>query len=274
MKIDILTLFPEMFSPVTDASMLGRAVKNGILDIGLHDIRDYTQDKHNRTDDYPFGGGGGMVQMADPVFRALEALPSVQAAQCQQKQAGSEDGSEPQPSRPRMLYMSPRGKILDQQKLEELAAEESLVILCGHYEGVDQRILDHWEMEEVSIGDYILTGGELPAMVLIDALARMLPGVLGNAESALDESIYSGLLEHPQYTQPREYRQMQVPEVLTSGNHRKIHLWRFEQSLKLTGERRPDLLLEYAARRDELDKEERRLLDSALQGCGLCNIIK
>ena len=253
MKIDVLTLFPEMFTPVTEASMLGRAAEKGILEIGLHNIRDYTQDKHNRTDDYPFGGGGGMVQMADPIFRTLEDI-----------------GAEGK----RLLYMSPRGKIIDQPMLEELAAEEELVILCGHYEGVDQRVLDHWKAEEVSIGDYIVTGGELPAMVLIDAVARLIPGVLGNKDSALDESIYSGLLEHPQYTQPRSYRDMEVPEVLTSGNHRKIHLWRLDQSLRLTARRRPDMLLEYAKRREMLDKEERRLLDSTLQAYDLYRIMK
>ncbi|MBQ9015359.1 MAG: tRNA (guanosine(37)-N1)-methyltransferase TrmD [Firmicutes bacterium] len=253
MKIDVLTLFPEMFTPVTEASMLGRAAEKGILQIGLHNIRDYTQDRHNRTDDYPFGGGGGMVQMADPIFRALEDI-----------------GAEGQ----RLLYMSPRGKVIDQPMLEELAEEKQMVILCGHYEGVDQRVLDHWNAEEVSIGDYILTGGELPAMVLIDAVARLIPGVLGNADSALDESIYSGLLEHPQYTQPRSYRDMEVPEVLTSGNHRRIHLWRLQQSLELTARRRPEMLAEYAKRRETLDKDERRLLDSTLQAYDLYRIIK
>ena len=253
MKIDVLTLFPEMFTPVTGASMLGRAAEKGILDIALHNIRDYTQDKHNRTDDYPFGGGGGMVQMADPIFRTLEDI-----------------GAEGK----RLLYMSPRGKIIDQPMLQELAAEEELVILCGHYEGVDQRVLDHWNAEEVSIGDYILTGGELPAMVLIDAVARLIPGVLGNKDSALDESIYSGLLEHPQYTQPRDYRGMEVPEVLTSGNHRRIHLWRLEKSLELTARRRPEMLIEYARRRETLDKEERRLLDTTLQAYDLYRIMK
>lgn len=249
MKIDVLTLFPEMFTPVTEASMLGRAVRSGILEIGLHNIRDYTQDKHNRTDDYPFGGGGGMVQMADPIFRALEDI-----------------GAEGK----KILYMSPRGRIIDQQMLEELAGREDLVILCGHYEGVDQRVLDHWEAEEVSIGDYILTGGELPAMVLIDAVARLIPGVLGNAASAMDESIYSGLLEHPQYTQPRTYRDMPVPEVLTSGDHRRIHLWKFQQSLELTAQRRPQMLCEFAEKkRGELDREEQRLLDSTLQAYDL-----
>lgn len=252
MKIDVLTLFPEMFSPVTQTSMLGRASDKGLLQVRTHDIRAYTRNKHNRTDDYPFGGGGGMVQMADPIFRALEDI-----------------GARGR----RLIYLSPRGRILDQDLLEELASEEDLVLLCGHYEGVDQRVLDHWQAQEVSIGDYILTGGELPAMVLIDAVARMIPGVLGNADSAMDESIYSGLLEHPQYTQPRTYRDMEVPEVLLSGNHRRIHLWRLEQALNLTARRRPDLLLEYAKGREKLDREERRLLDSTLQVYGLCSKI-
>ena len=250
MKIDILTLFPEMFTPVTEASMLGRAAQKGILEFRLHDIRDYTQDKHNRTDDYPFGGGGGMVQMADPIFRTLEDIGA----------RGK-----------RFLYMSPRGKVLDQDMLQELAHEEELVILCGHYEGVDQRVLDAWNAEEVSIGDYILTGGELPAMVLIDAVARLIPGVLGNADSAMDESVYSGLLEHPQYTQPRVYRDMPVPEVLLSGNHRKIHLWKFRESLELTAKRRPDLLLQYAEGDPDLDREEQKILDSTLQAFGICS---
>lgn len=253
MKIDILTLFPGMFAPVTEESMIGRACRGGILDIRLHDIRDYTQDKHNRTDDTPFGGGGGMVQMPDPIFRCMEDIGA--------------QGKH-------FLYMSPRGRIIDQQMLEELADEEELVILCGHYEGVDQRVLDEWNAEEVSIGDYILTGGELPAMVLIDAVARLIPGVLGNAGSAMDESVYSGLLEHPQYTQPRLYRDLPVPEVLLSGNHRKIHLWQYEQSLQLTAQRRPDLLLRYAREHGKLDKEEQKILDSTLQAYSLCSKMK
>ena len=250
LHIDILTLFPEMFAPVTQQSMLGRAVQKGILDIRTHDIRDYTQDKHNRTDDYPFGGGGGMILMADPVFRCLEDI-----------------GAEGR----RLIYMSPRGKILDETMIRQLSEEKDLVILCGHYEGVDQRILDHWNAEEVSIGDYILTGGELPAMVLIDAVCRLIPGVLGNADSAMDESVYSGLLEHPQYSQPREYRGIPVPEVLVSGDHRKIDLWRYRQSLELTARRRPDLLLKYAEEhlgpgaKEKPDKRERKILEEVLR---------
>ena len=244
MKIDILTLFPDMFRAITEESMLGRACEKGILDIRLTDIRDFSNDKHNKADDYPFGGGGGMVMMADPIFGAMESV------QAQGK---------------KVIYMSPKGHILDAAKIKELAAEEELVILCGHYEGVDQRALDYWQAEEISIGDYVLTGGELPAMVLIDSVARLLPGVLGNENSALDESIYSGLLEHPQYTQPRSYRDMEVPEVLVSGNHKLIHLWKFRQALELTKERRPDLFAQFLAQKPELDKAEKKVLQEVLE---------
>lgn len=243
MKIDILTLFPEMFTAVT-SSILGKAGEKGILDIRLTNIRDYSRDKHNKADEYPFGGGVGMVMMADPVFRAMEAVGA--------------HGK-------RKIYMSPRGKIMDQQMIEDLAKEDDLVILCGHYEGVDQRILDYWDMEEISIGDYVLTGGELPAMVLIDSVARMIPEVLGSSHSALDESIYSGLLEYPQYTKPREYAGMQVPEVLVSGNHKLIHLWKLEQSLLLTKERRPDLFRKFMERADELTKDEKKILQKIVE---------
>lgn len=240
MKIDVLTLFPEMFEPVVGSSILGRAGEKGILDIQLTDIRAFSNDKHNKADDYPFGGGGGMVMMADPIFGALE---SVQA-----------EGK-------KIVYMSPRGKILDSDKINELADLDELVILCGHYEGVDQRVIDYWNMEEVSIGDYVLTGGELPAMVLIDSVARMIPDVLGNENSALDESIYSGLLEHPQYTKPREYRGMEVPEVLVSGNHKLINLWKFREALKLTKERRRDLFDEFVRDRSRFSKDEHKIVE-------------
>ncbi len=244
MIIHVLTLFPGMFPPVLSESMLGKANEKGILELDIIDIRDFTLNKHKKTDDTPFGGGAGMVMNADPIFRALENI------HVQEK---------------RILYMSPRGKLLDQSMIEELAELDELTILCGHYEGVDQRVLDHWNMEEVSIGDYILTGGELPAMVLIDSVARLIPDVLGSPESLMEESIYSGLLEYPHYTKPREYRGMEVPEVLVSGNHRKIHLWKLEQSLKLTRARRPDLFERFLERRDELDKEEKKLLQKILE---------
>ena len=230
MKIDILTLFPEMFVPVTESSMLGRACEKGILDIRLTDIRDYTLDKHNRTDEYPFGGGTGMVLQAEPVFRAMEAVTGIKP---------SEWGKT---GKKKCIYMSPRGRILDREKIEELSREEELVILCGHYEGVDQRILDHFDMEEISIGDYVLTGGEIPAMVFADALCRMVPGVLTNNECFTEESHFNGLLEYPQYTKPAEWRGMEVPEVLLSGHHANIEKWRREKSLEVTAQKRPDLL--------------------------------
>lgn len=249
MKIDILTLFPEMFVPVTESSMLGRACEKGILDIRLTDIRDYTLDKHNRTDEYPFGGGTGMVLQAEPVFRAIEAVTGVSGADWKEK------------GNRKCIYMSPRGKILDRQKIEELSEEEELMILCGHYEGVDQRILDQFDMEEISIGDFVLTGGELPAMVLIDSVARFIPGVLGDSEGITDESVYSGLLEYDQYTKPREYAGLAVPEVLYGGNHKEIALWKFERSLQITKERRPDLFQAYLESHGDLSKDERKILE-------------
>ncbi len=240
MKINILTLFPEMFTAVTESSILGKAGEKGILDVRLINIRDFTRDKHRKTDEYPFGGGVGMVMTAQPIFDAIRSLD-----------AGG-----------KMIYMSPRGKILDRQKIEELAELEEITILCGHYEGVDQRVLDEWDMEEISIGDYILTGGELAAMVLIDSVSRFIPEVLGSEESAIEESIYSGLLEYDQYTKPREYEGLTVPEVLFGGNHKRIHLWQYECSLRLTKERRPDLFEAYLTKEKNLSKDEKKILEA------------
>ena len=245
MKINILTIFPEMFAPLTE-SMLGKAVEKCILEFNIVDIRDYSTNKHNKTDDYPFGGGQGMVFMPQPVFDAIRAIES------------DEESSQ---IAKRRIYLSPRGRMLDMTLAEELSVEEEITLLCGHYEGVDQRILDTWDFEEVSIGDYILTGGELAAMVLIDTFARMIPGVLSAKESAFDESIYSGLLEYPQYTQPRDFEGLRVPEVLLSGNHKNIDLWRFEQSLILTKERRPDLFQAFLAKVAPADKKAPRPQD-------------
>ena len=243
MNIDILTIFPEMFAPLK-MSMLQRAESQGLLSVNLHNVREYSLDKHRKTDEYPFGGGRGLIMTCDPVFRCLEDI-----------------GAEGK----RIVYMSPKGRVLDQALAEEYAAEEDLVILCGHYEGIDQRILDGWQMEEVSIGDYILTGGEPAAIVFVDAVARLLPGVLASEEAAYEESIYSGLLEAPQYTKPREYRGMQVPEVLVGGNHKNIHLWQFEQALRLTAERRPDLLERFINQDRELSKEGKKIMDNVLK---------
>lgn len=238
MKINILTLFPEMFTPLQE-SMLGRAREKGILDINLINIRDYTEDKHNRVDDTPFGGGAGMVMQVQPILSAYR---------------------ENQLKGP-CLYMSPRGKMLNGEMAESLSRQEEITILCGHYEGVDQRALDLLQAEEVTIGDYILTGGELPAMVLVDTVARFLDGVLAGEESVKEESVYSGLLEYPHYTKPREVEGLTVPDVLVSGNHEKIALWRYEKSLEITKERRPDLFREYLESEPSLSKKEKKILE-------------
>ena len=238
MKINILTLFPEMFAPLQE-SMLGRAREKGILDINLINIRDYTEDKHNRVDDTPFGGGAGMVMQVQPILSAYRE--NHLQGPC--------------------LYMSPRGKMLNGEMAESLSRQEEITILCGHYEGVDQRALDLLQAEEVTIGDYILTGGELPAMVLVDTVARFLDGVLAGEESVKAESVYSGLLEYPHYTKPREVEGLAVPEVLVSGNHEKIDLWRYEKSLEITKERRPDLFREYLESEPSLSKKEKKILE-------------
>lgn len=238
MKINILTLFPEMFTPLQE-SMLGKAREKGILDINLINIRDYTEDKHNRVDDTPFGGGAGMVMQVQPILSAYRE--NHLQGPC--------------------LYMSPRGKMLNGEMAESLSRQEEITILCGHYEGVDQRALDLLQAEEVTIGDYILTGGELPAMVLVDTVARFLDGVLAGEESVKEESVYSGLLEYPHYTKPREVEGLAVPEVLVSGNHEKIDLWRYEKSLEITKERRPDLFREYLESEPSLSKKEKKILE-------------
>lgn len=238
MKINILTIFPEMFEPLRQ-SMLGRAIDNGILELDVTDIRDYTEDKHNRVDDTPYGGGAGMVMQVQPILDACK---------------GAGYGGE-------MIYMSPRGELLDGEIAEELSRKDEITILCGHYEGVDQRALDMLGAREISIGDYVLTGGELPAMVLVDTVARFVEGVLSKEESVMNESIYSGLLEYPQYSRPAEYEGREVPEVLLSGDHGAVDLWRWEQSLALTKERRPDLLEKYLERDLELSKKEKEILE-------------
>ena len=223
MIIKVFTLFPDMLRAMLSESILGRAIEAGLLDVRLFNIRDYTLDKHRRTDDYPFGGGAGMVMSAQPIVDAFAAnLPS--------------------DFHGRRVYLSPRGRTLNQKIVEELAREEELALLCGHYEGVDQRALDAVIDEELSIGDYVLTGGELGALVVIDAVARLIPGVLGSDESSEDESFSTGLLEYPQYTRPAEFRGEKAPEVLLGGNHAEIIAWRREQSLALTLHRRPELL--------------------------------
>ncbi len=224
MRIDIITLFPEMFEPVLNESIIGRAQKSGAIEIVCHQLRDYAFDKHRRVDDTPYGGGMGMLMKAEPIALCFEDI-------CKQTD-----------QKPHFVYMSPQGKTLTQKHLKELSNIENICILCGHYEGVDQRLLDTFIDEEISIGDYVLTGGELPAMVFADALARMVPGVLSNNECFTEESHFNGLLEYPQYTKPSEWRGIEVPEVLLSGHHANIEKWRREKSLEVTQQKRPDLL--------------------------------
>ncbi|MFZ5596299.1 MAG: tRNA (guanosine(37)-N1)-methyltransferase TrmD [Bacillota bacterium] len=224
MQIDILTLFPEMFQGPFDVSMLKRARDRNLLSIEIFNIRDYSMNRHNTVDDTPYGGGAGMVMNAEPIFEAADRIRSLRGG------TG------------RFIYMSPAGDRLNQAMVRELSGESHLVILCGHYEGIDQRVRDVLVTDEISIGDYVLTGGELPAMVLVDSVARLIPGVLGEKASAEEESFSDGLLEYPHYTKPREYRGMAVPEVLLNGHHEQIRLWRRRQSLLHTLARRPELL--------------------------------
>lgn len=236
MRIKILTLFPEMFLPVLGRSITGRAIERGILSIEPIDIRAYTKNKHNRCDDYPYGGGAGLVMTPQPIYDCFRAAVQDFPA--------------------RHILLSPRGKTLTQQRARELAQEENLIFLCGHYEGVDQRLLDEYQVEEISIGDYVLTGGELPAMILTDAVARMLPGVLSEEACFTEESHYAGMLEYPQYTRPEVWRGRPVPPVLLSGHHGNIQQWRRAQSLAVTHRNRPDLWAQA-----ELSKEDKKLLE-------------
>ncbi|HNX91897.1 MAG TPA: tRNA (guanosine(37)-N1)-methyltransferase TrmD [Syntrophomonas sp.] len=237
MRIDILTLFPEMFSSPFNESIIGRARQNDLLQINTINIRDFALDKHQQVDDYPYGGGAGMVMKADVLARAIKSVKDVPA---------------------RVVYLSPQGQRLDQKVVTRLAEEEHLILLCGHYEGIDERAMMFID-EEISIGDYILTGGELGAMVVVDAVARLIPGVLGDDDSARDESFTQDLLEYPQYTRPRCFADMEVPPVLLSGHHEEIRRWRKKLSLQRTLLKRPDLLLNR-----DYDQEERMLLEELL----------
>ncbi|MEE1042349.1 MAG: tRNA (guanosine(37)-N1)-methyltransferase TrmD [Clostridia bacterium] len=224
MKIDILTLFPEMMETVLSESIIGRARSAGIIDINCTNIRDFAENKHNRVDDYPYGGGNGMVMQPGPIYRAYKSIA---------------DNSD---EKPYVVYMSPQGRVFNQQIAKEYLNKKHIIILCGHYEGVDERIIEEIVDEEISIGDYVLTGGELPALVVCDCISRMVPGVLSNEECFSDESHFNGKLEYPQYTRPPVFMGREVPEVLLSGHHANIEKWRYEQSVKRTMEKRPDML--------------------------------
>ncbi|MDT3697912.1 MAG: tRNA (guanosine(37)-N1)-methyltransferase TrmD [Thermincola sp.] len=237
MKIDILTLFPEMFDGPLNTSIIKRAREKGLININTINIRGFAHDKHRIVDDYPFGGGAGMVMKPEPIFEAVEFA-----------RQGTGDLA-------KVILLCPQGQVFNQEAAKRLANEKTLIFICGHYEGIDERVREKLVDEEFSIGDFVLTGGELPAMVIIDAMARLIPGVLGEQESFMSDSFYNGLLEYPQYTRPREYRGLTVPEILLSGDHEKIRKWRRLMSLKRTVARRPDLLQNI-----DLTKEDQALL--------------
>ena len=236
MRIDILTLFPRMFVGPFEESIIGRAIEGGYVHLNIHNIRDYTHDKHHTVDDYPYGGGSGMVLKPEPLFEAVETVSLNHPYEG---------------ALPKIILLTPQGRLFSQKIAADLAKEDNLVIICGHYEGVDERIRLHLANDEISVGDYVLTGGELPAMVMIDATIRLIPGVLGAETSKENDSHANGLLEYPQYTRPPSFREWQVPEILLSGNHAAIARWRQEQSIKRTLMRRPDLLKNF-----ELSQED------------------
>ncbi|TRZ93382.1 MAG: tRNA (guanosine(37)-N1)-methyltransferase TrmD [Dehalococcoidia bacterium] len=243
MRIDILTLFPQMFDGLFNYSIIGRARERHLVDIRLHNIRTYTHDKHHAVDDYPYGGGAGMVLKPEPVFEAAEAIK----------------GELESPSVP-VILLSPQGRLFNQEVARQLAGYQQLILICGHYEGVDERVVEHLANDEISVGDYLLSGGEVAAMVIVDCVVRLLPGVVGSEASLVEDSHTDGLLEYPQYTRPAVYRGWAVPSVLLSGNHSQIARWRRQQSLLRTAERRPDLL-----EKAILSKEDEKLMNEALR---------
>ena len=239
MKIDILSLFPDFLNVFSDWSIIGRAKEQNLVQINNINIRDFSNNKHKKVDDYPFGGGPGMVMKPEPIFEAINSVKGPNS---------------------KVIYLSPQGKTFDQTLANNLAEESHLILLCGHYEGIDNRIIENYIDEEISLGDFVLTGGELPAMVMVDAIVRLLPGVLSSEESFIEESHYDGLLEYPQYTRPRDFNQYGVPEVLLSGNHKDIENWRKEKALETTLIKRPDLLKE-----KNLSNEESKILSRIKQ---------
>lgn len=250
MNFHILTLFPDMVMDGLNTSIIGRAVNAGLLSIEAVNIRDYAFNKHQSVDDYPYGGGAGMLMQAEPVYLAYEAVAGKIAERGHEEQTGK---------KPRVVYLSPQGDVFNQKMAEELAQEEDLILLCGHYEGIDERVLEEIVTDYVSIGDYVLTGGELPAMVMVDAISRLVPGVLHNDVSAEFESFQDNLLEYPQYSRPEEWHGKKVPPVLLSGHHANIEKWRREQSILRTYERRPDLF-----EKCELTEKERKWLEETV----------
>lgn len=242
MNFHILTLFPEMVMQGLGTSIIGKAAERGYISIETVNIRDYTLDKHGKVDDYPYGGGAGMLMQAQPVYDAYQSVVD---------RIGQERAS-------RIVYVTPQGKTFSQEMAREMARESDLILLCGHYEGIDERVLEEIVTDEVSIGDYVLTGGELPAMVMIDAIARLVPGVLHNGDSAQTESFENDLLEYPQYSRPEVWHEKRVPEILLSGDHAKVDAWRLEQSLLRTKEKRPDLYEKYIKSHPPVEKKQKR----------------
>lgn len=254
MQFEVFTLLPEVFPPYLESSILKRAAQRGLISVRVHNIRDYTHDKHHVTDDTPYGGGGGMVMKPEPIFEAVEAVLGLAAPP-----------SPPTPdSNIPIILLTPQGRVFNQRIAEELSGHERIALLCGRYEGVDERVREHLVTDEISIGDYVLTGGELPAMILIDAVSRLIPGVLGDPTGAEDDSHSMGLLEYPHYTKPAEFRGWKVPEILLSGDHAKIDKWRREQALARTFEKRPDMLQK--AELSEKDKKFIQGLRSKVEG--------
>ena len=242
MKFDVMTLFPNMVRSVLDESIIGRAQSGGIIEVECHNIRDYSTDKHRKTDDTPYGGGVGMVMTCQPIYDCYRDIVSKM----------------PEGESKRVIYMSPKGRIFSHDVARSLASYDRLIFLCGHYEGVDQRVLDEIVDEEISIGDYVVTGGEIPACIVIDAVSRLLDGVLASAECYEGESVASGILEYPQYTKPREFLGREVPDVLLSGNHAMIDKWRLTEAVKITRERRPDLLAKHPEIEESLKPKEKK----------------
>jgi tRNA (guanine37-N1)-methyltransferase len=241
MQFDVFTLLPEVFPPYLDSSILQRARQRGLVSVNVHNIRDYTHDKHHMTDDTPYGGGGGMVMKPEPIFEAVESVLGLHPHQTPPGHACP------------IIMLTPQGRVFSQAIADELSCHERIALLCGRYEGLDERIREHLVTDEISIGDYVLTGGELPALILIDAVSRLIPGVLGDPDGAADDSHATGLLEYPHYTRPPEFRGWQVPEILLSGDHGKVDKWRREQSLLRTLARRPDLLEKSKLTESELE---------------------
>lgn len=255
MKFYVMTLFPEMIQHAMAESITGRAIQAGYLHLEAVNIRDFADNKHNRVDDYPYGGGAGMVMQAEPVFRCYQDIVSRIAGQTVEQ-----PGNSGRSGAPRVIYLTPQGSVFSQKMAEEYAKEENLIFLCGHYEGIDERVLEEVVTDYVSIGDYVLTGGELPALVMMDTISRLVPGVLSNEDSAQTESFSDNLLEYPQYTRPRVWREKEVPPVLLSGHHKNLQKWYREQSVIRTAKYRPDLLAQA-----DLTEEERQLVEHLCQ---------